>query len=129
MISEMKNRGCVNVTAVALVLLIGLLCLVPVQGQVVGATLSGLVTDPTGSAVPNAKVSIENRGNGEVRAVATNNDGYYSAPNLSPGNYYATFTAAGFSTIVQKGITLTVGSQQPLNMVMKIGQVSQTVEV
>jgi hypothetical protein len=127
MISEMKNRG--NAASIALVVLMCVLCVMPATGQVVGATLSGLVTDPNGSPVPNAKVSIENRGNGEVRAATTNNDGYYSAPNLSPGNYSATFSSAGFSTIVQKGIVLTVGSQQPLNMVMKIGQVSQTVEV
>jgi hypothetical protein len=108
---------------------IGTLCVLPVSGQVIGATLSGLVTDPAGSAVPNAKVSIENKGNGEVRVVITNGEGYYSAPNLSPGSYSAKFSAAGFSTVVQKGIVLTVGAQQALNLVLKIGEVSQTVEV
>jgi hypothetical protein len=127
MISEHKNRS--KAVTIALVVLIGVLCVLPARGQVIGATLSGQVTDPSGGSVPNAKVSIQNRGTGEVRAVTTNNDGYYAAPNLTPGSYTATFSASGFSTIAQKGIVLTVGTQQTLNIALKVGEVSQTVEV
>ena len=74
-------------------------------------------------------VSIKNVGTGEVREVPTNGDGFYSVPNLLPGKYEVTITAQGFDKVVQKGITLTVGAQQALNISLKVGQVSQTVEV
>ena len=101
----------------------------PAMAQVAGATLSGLITDPSGAGIPGATVSIKNVGTGEVREVPANGDGFYSAPNLLPGKYEVTVTAQGFTKLLQKAITLTVGEQQALNFSLKVGQVSQTVEV
>src|SRR6202158_2860998 len=101
----------------------------PVYGQVAGATLSGVVSDPSGRGIPSAKVSITNVTTGVVRTVETDSDGYYTAPNLLPGSYEITTTAKGFSTLVQKGITLSVGATQALNLSMHIGQASDKVEV
>jgi hypothetical protein len=92
----------------------------PASSQVSGATLSGLITDPSGAGIPNADVSIKNVGTGEVRAVPTNANGFYSVPNLLPGKYEVTITAQGFTKVVQKGITLTVGEQQALNLSLKV---------
>ncbi len=80
--------------------------------QVSGATLSGLITDASGAAVPNASIAIRNVATGVVRAVESNGDGFYTAPNLLPSAYEVTVSAQGFTTIVEKGITLTVGAQQ-----------------
>jgi len=102
---------------------------VPVEAQVSGATLSGLITDPSGAGIPNATVAIKNVETEEVRSVPTNGDGFYSAPNLLPGKYEVTITAQGFDKVVQKGVTLTVGAEQALNLTVKVGQVTQTVEV
>ena len=115
--------------ALALCLNLFLFLSVPVAAQVSGATLSGLISDPSGAGIPNADIAIKNVGTGEVRSVPTNGDGFYSAPNLLPGNYEVTITAQGFDKIVQKGVTLTVGAQQALNLTVKVGQVTQTVEV
>lgn len=101
----------------------------PAKAQVAGATLSGLVTDDQGGPVANAMISVKNAGTGVVRDVTSNADGIYSAPNLLPGEYEVTVTATGFQTLTEKGITLTVGGQQSLNLVMKVGALSQTVEV
>ncbi|HWZ24131.1 MAG TPA: carboxypeptidase regulatory-like domain-containing protein [Verrucomicrobiae bacterium] len=101
----------------------------PAKAQVAGATLSGLVTDDQGGPVANATISVKNAGTGVVRDVTSNADGIYSAPNLLPGEYEVTVTATGFQTLTEKGITLTVGGQQSLNLVMKVGALSQTVEV
>ncbi len=116
-------------TCLALALCLTLFWSAPAVAQVSGATMSGLITDPSGAGIPNASVSIKNTGTGEVREVPTNGDGFYSAPNLLPGNYEVTITAQGFNKVVQKGITLTVGAQQALNLSLKVGQVSETVEV
>src|SRR5258708_274940 len=99
------------------------------RAQAVGASLSGLVTDERGGAVPEAAVTIKNVGNGGVREVTSNSDGFYSAPNLLPGSYEVTVSAKGFQTLVQRGIVLTVGAQQALNLTLKVGQVNITVEV
>jgi len=97
--------------------------------QAVGATLSGTITDQSGGVVPKADVAIQNTATADTRTVTTNADGIYSAPNLQPGPYSVTVTAAGFSKAVQSGLTLTVGATQVLNITMQVGQSSQTVEV
>src|SRR6202140_4174786 len=101
----------------------------PANAQVSGATLSGLVTDEQGGPVANATISIKNAGTGVAREVTSNSDGIYSAPNLLPGEYEVTVTSTGFQTLTEKGITLTVGGEQALNLKMKVGSLSQTVEV
>src|ERR1700676_466310 len=100
-----------------------------VQAQVAGATLTGTISDSSGSAIPNADVSIKNVATGETRALTTDAAGFYTAPNLLPGKYEVTVTAPGFSTSVRSGITLTVGAQQLLNIPMKVGELSEKVEV
>ena len=97
--------------------------------QVSGATLSGTVTDATGAVIPGVTVSIKNRATGIVRTVTTDEAGFYAAPNLQAGNYDISATQAGFSTVMQSNIELTVGSSQQLNISMKVGQSAELVEV
>jgi hypothetical protein len=121
---SLARWGCV-VLAVALALFSAGLA----RAQVSGATLSGLITDENGGAVPGAEVNIKNIGTGVSRELTTNADGFYSAPNLLPGEYEVRVSAKGFQTLVQKAITLTVGAQQSLNLSLKVGELNQTVEV
>src|SRR5579863_3392072 len=97
--------------------------------QVSGATLSGTITDPSGAAIAGAKVSISNKATGVVRDVTTDAAGLYSAPNLLPGVYDVTASASGFSAAKESDITLTIGAQQTLNMPLRVGEASQTIEV
>src|SRR5438128_6858622 len=99
------------------------------RAQVSGATLSGIVTDATGAVIPGVMISIKNRATGVVRNLATDEAGFYSAPNLQAGNYDVTASQAGFSTAVQSNIVLTVGAQQQLNISMQVGESAQLVEV
>src|SRR5712672_2927025 len=99
------------------------------NAQVSGATLSGTVMDSSGAVIPNAQVAITDVGTGVTRNVTSGSAGFYTAPNLLPATYEVRVTAPGFSTQVQKGVTLTVGAQQTLDIKMQVGQVSQTVEV
>jgi hypothetical protein len=106
-----------------------LLVAIPVSSQVVGGTLSGTITDASGSAVPNASLSIKNVATGVVTNVTTNTQGIYNAPNLLPGTYEARVVAAGFDTKVVSDIVLTVGAQQVLNLTVKVGTISEKVQV
>jgi hypothetical protein len=119
------GRGLLVYVMLALTVLVS----TPIHAQVAGATLSGTATDASGAAVPNAKVSIKNSATGVVRDVTTDSAGFYSAPNLLPGVYEITVAATGFSSSVQTGLTLTVGSSKALNIALAVGQVSEKVEV
>jgi hypothetical protein len=99
------------------------------HAQVAGATLTGTVADPTGAVIPHAQVSIRNTATDIVTQFQADTDGLYTAPNLIPGSYEVTVTAQGFQREVLPGITLTVGTQQVLNVKMRVGQATQTVEV
>ena len=101
----------------------------PAFAQVSGATLSGTITDPSGAAIAGAKITITNKSTGVARDVTSDAAGFYSAPNLLPGPYEVTASASGFSNAKQSDLTLSVGAQQVLNLPLKIGEASQTVQV
>jgi hypothetical protein len=110
-------------------LMIWCLAAIPVNAQVVGASLLGTITDESHGAIPKATVSIVNVATGVTTTVTTNAEGIFNAPNLLPGIYQATISADGFQKAIQSGIVLSVGAQQVLNVTMKVGSVTQTVEV
>src|SRR5216683_3123104 len=100
---------------VVVLLTLTVFCASPAYAQVSGATLSGTITDPSGAAIAGAMVSITNKATGVARAVTADSAGFYSAPNLLPGDYEVTATASGFSTTKESKVTLTVGALQVLN--------------
>src|SRR3984893_16537376 len=119
------GRGLLVFVLLALAVLVS----TPVHAQVTGATLAGTVTDESSAPIANANVSITNTATGVIREVTTDSAGFYSAPNLIPGIYEVTAVAPGFSTYRQKELTLTVGASQTVNISLKIGQVSEQVDV
>ena len=102
---------------------------VPLFAQVTGAALSGTITDASGAVLAAARVTIVNQSTEVTRESVTDKDGFYSAPNLLPGNYDITVTASGFATTSRTGVRLNVGGDQVIDVQMKVGQVSQKVEV
>ncbi|MGH9325626.1 MAG: TonB-dependent receptor domain-containing protein, partial [Terriglobia bacterium] len=99
------------------------------RAQVTGATLLGTISDPSGAVIPNATVSVVNTATGVVRHTATNSVGLYNAPNLPAGPYQVTVGAHGFQTEVRRGVTLTVGAEQVVNIRMRVGSATQKVLV
>ncbi len=65
------------------------------SAQVAGGAVTGTVTDPSGNAIANAQVRIEEKSRNEVRQITTNQNGLYNAPNLNPGNYDIRVSAPG----------------------------------
>ena len=99
------------------------------RAQVVGATLSGTITDASGAVVAGAAVSAKDTATGITREVTTDSAGLYNIPNLVPSLYEVRVTAKGFATAVQGNLTLSVGQQQQLNISLRVGDTTQTVEV
>ena len=114
---------------VFVIVVISLLGTGQAYAQVAGATLTGTVKDSSGGSIPGAQVAITDVATAVTRTVSAGGAGLYTAPNLLPGIYEVRVTAMGFSTAVQKGVTLTVGAQQVLDFTMQIGQMTQTVEI
>ena len=98
------------------------------QGQDRGI-ITGLVTDSTGAAVPDATVTITNEATSFKTAVNTSSVGNYSTPPLILGTYTVQVEKEGFKVFVQKGIPVTSGFTYRLDTKLELGAVSQTVEV
>src|ERR1700687_3773076 len=126
---RLKHSICVCIAArVVLVFVLGLFFTANAGAQVVGGTIQGTVTDPNGNAIPDAQVEIVNTATQIVTSLKSNADGFYSAPNLLPGEYKITATRTGFSKI-EAEVTLTVGAQRVVNLAMHIGTVAETIKV
>ena len=99
-------------------------------GQLITASVEGIVLDPAGAAVPNAKIRAVNTStNLEVRT-ATAGDGRYSLPSLPPGGPYTLrVEATGFSTEERTGITLEVNQAVRFDFKLIVGAVTETVQV
>jgi hypothetical protein len=93
------------------------------------AQISGVIMDFSDARVPNANVTVLNEDTGISRATDSNVDGFYTVPLLQPGHYMITVKISGFATQVRRGIILQVGAQQVLNITLKVGQVTENIQV
>lgn len=100
------------------------------QAQTAGTgNITGVVEDESSAAIPMVKVTVRNVDTGIVRTTVSDDAGRYEVANLIPGNYEVQAAVSGFETTVRKGLTLNVGSEISIPLILRIGQVSQTVEV
>jgi hypothetical protein len=98
------------------------------SGGIVGE-IQGIVSDPSGAAVPNTQVTAVNTGNGLTRVTTTDSSGVYHLPLLPVGSYKVTVQAQGFNKYEQVGINLTAGAIATVDVQLKIGSLSETVTV
>ena len=84
------------------------------QAQQAESTLSGKVTDSSGAAVPNAKVSVRNVETGRAAEIQTDETGAYDLPKLAPGDYEVTVSVNGFTVKTDK-VTLPAGATLTFN--------------
>jgi hypothetical protein len=110
-------------------LTLGMLTSICSHAQVAGAIISGVVTDVSGAAIPNVTVSVKNSATDATRIAITDSAGFYSMPNILPGNYSVAASATGFSTRIETSITLEVGASRVLDLSLKVGKVSETIQV
>jgi Carboxypeptidase regulatory-like domain len=97
--------------------------------QVQNGAFTGTVTDPSGAAVPNAKVTITNLGTNASMTATTNNTGLFNARELPPGSYRLSVEAPGFKTFTNNNVPLNAGTTQRADFKMSLGQAREVVEV
>lgn len=93
------------------------------------ATVNGTVTDPTGAAVPNAKVVATNQGTGVESTTQTDAAGAYLIPSLPIGIYRLEISAANFQTKVVSNLKLDVATSVTQNVELKVGEASEKIEI
>ncbi len=98
-------------------------------GQEVTAAVVGTITDSSGAPIRDADVTVTDSDRGTTWAAKTNDAGAYNLPRLPVGSYSVKVSAAGFQTALRPPFTLVLNQTARVDVQMKVGQVSETVEV
>ena len=114
---------------VCLVLLCTLTLALGAFAQVQNGTFTGEVTDPSGAAIPNAKVTVTNTGTNLTTTITTNQAGLFTARELPVGNYKIAVEAQGFKTTQNTNLTINAGTIQHVDFKLQMGQAREVVEV
>ena len=95
----------------------------------VNGTIRGVITDPSGSQVPNAAIRVTSTDTGFERNTASNERGEYQVPLLPVGTYKILVSANGFSSYQQTGITVLLDNASEVNVALQLGAAGQVVNV
>ncbi|HUY13798.1 MAG TPA: TonB-dependent receptor [Terriglobia bacterium] len=112
-------------------LLVGLLALSghPASAQTVNGAFHGTVTDTSGAVIPGATVTVTNLATNLVRQVSADASGFYTITQLPPGHYAVTVSRPGFATVRQADVDLQVNQDLEADYTLKVGAVTQQVQV
>jgi hypothetical protein len=106
-----------------------LLLAVAAIAQVQNGQFTGTVTDPSGAAIANAKVTATNPATNYAQTTTTNSSGQFTIRELPPGRYDLTVSAPGFRDFSNKGVTANAGVVTRADAKMLVGQAKEVVEV
>src|SRR5688572_23460307 len=98
-------------------------------GQGSSAQISGSVRDQSAAVLPGVEITVTQTDTNLSRTALSNETGAFVLSNLAIGPYRLEAALPGFRTFVQTGIVLQVNSSPAINIVMDVGQVTETVEV
>lgn len=97
--------------------------------QEVTGTLTGAVLDPTGAAIPNAKIDVTAATLPRPITTVTDATGNYTIANVPAGSYTVSATVTGFSTMRKTGVNVVLGRATRQDFTLEIGSVSESVVV
>jgi hypothetical protein len=97
--------------------------------QATSGDIVGTVLDRSGAAIPGASVTVSNVATGVAATVQASKVGDFHVPNLLPGNYNISGSAAGFATFTLKNFTVTLNSTSTARLVLPVATTSTVVEV
>jgi hypothetical protein len=102
---------------------------VSLHAQTYTGSIRGRASDPSGSAVPNASLTVTETNTNAVRKTLTNESGDYIVSFLKPGDYRVSITAPGFKEAVQPAVHLQLNQAMTIDLALEVGQVTDSVEV
>ncbi len=108
---------------------LGLLLATVVLAQRDLGTITGIISDPSGAPIPNAKVTITEVATNLTYTVITNTTGEYVRPALKAGTYTVTAEAQGFRRVEQENVVVTAGDRIGVSITLPLGQVNEAIEV
>lgn len=117
-----KSLVCLFLTALSFALPVS-------HAQQASSGINGTITDSTGAVVSGASVTARNTSTHVSSNITTNATGYYEFPNLPAGEYVVSVSAPGFSSTKSSPFTIETGQAARIDLPMKIGEVSATVNV
>ena len=97
--------------------------------QIQNGQFAGTVTDPSGAAIANAKVTVTNLGTNLSVTAVTSATGTYVARELPVGTYTITVEAQGFKTVTDKDLVINAGTIQHADFKLPLGEAREVVEV
>ena len=97
--------------------------------QIGTSTITGRVTDPSGSVVPNVTITVTQELTNFTFSATSNNEGLYRVQSLQPGKYKIVFELAGFKKLVRDNIDLRVGDTLAVDGQLQVGEVGESIEV
>jgi hypothetical protein len=100
----------------------------PALAQNPTGSIRGVITDPQGGVVTNAKITVKNKSTGDVRTIDVGNDGIYTVGNLLPGEYEVSVSADGFAT-TNFPATVSVGTSTAGDVTLKVGRKGEVIDV
>jgi hypothetical protein len=92
-------------------------------------SITGIVSDATGSVLPAVKLNLKNTGTGVAIQLTSNSSGNYVFQNLIPGAYELTATNTGFKQFVAKDLRVQVGTVLRVDPILNIGDVTESITV
>jgi len=118
-------------TLCALTAIISLAIAAPAAGQsqITTGVIDGTVVDSSGGVLPGVDVDVRNVDTNLDRVLVTDRDGRFVVPQLPAGRYTVRLQLAGFATIVQENVLVTVGQTVRLTPTMRVSSISETVTV
>src|SRR5688572_25148660 len=99
------------------------------SAQVNTASLTGLVTDPTGAVVSNASVTVKNKATTVESSTNSDASGYYTFASLPVGAYTLQVERQGFKKAVQENVNLEVGQKARIDLALEVGALTESVVV
>jgi len=104
-------------------------CSVVSRAQTITGSVNGIVTDPTGAVIPNAKVTATNVDTGVTTATTTNNEGVYNIRFLQIGNYKVVIEAPGFADSTYGPFVLETAQDAKVDVKMGLSSQQQKLSV
>lgn len=99
------------------------------QGGGASASITGIVSDPSGAIIPGASVVVKNAATGTEFTAVTNEQGSFTIPAIDPGAYTVTVTLMGFKTAVLNDVRVNAATPASIRVTLQVGGLEETVQV